>query len=110
MNGCLHKSTLSPAWVQVLELMQKINFGRLQNLLVRNGEPDLTQGVLAVRTIKLDGDNGARPEIALEDYQLRSETVRLVKHLVAMERGLVKTVEIRHGLPVFVEVEQKITA
>jgi len=110
MQGYLHKSALSPAWVHVLELMQKINFGRLQDILIRNGEPDLARGVLAVRTIKLDGDNDARRETAIKDYQLRSETVGLIRHLVAMESGLVKKVEIRHGLPVLIEVEQQITA
>ena len=57
----LRKSHLSPPRRRLIELMQSINFGRLENLRVRGGEPVLSDpDVVIVREIKFAGQNGAR--------------------------------------------------
>ena len=55
------KASLSPPRRRLIELMQQINFGRIESLLVRNGEPAFDPAPVVIREVKFGGDNGPRP-------------------------------------------------
>ena len=57
-------SSLSPARRRLLRLMQQLNFGRIEQLTIRRGEPVLEPMPRLVVEYKFAGENGPRPEAA----------------------------------------------
>jgi hypothetical protein len=98
MNS-LTKGTLSAAQHALVETFQRLGFGRIEGLVIRNGEPVLEPRPRIVRAVKIKGQNGPRRESRLEDYQLKAELVEFFEHLANIGNGVIELVEIRHGLP-----------
>lgn len=99
MNCEASKSSLSAKQKHLLELMQQINFGRIEGIAVCNGEPVLDPPPRTIREIKFMGENGPRPELKINDYSLKQEVVEFFKELGRMHNGIVEKVEVKHGLP-----------
>jgi hypothetical protein len=106
MVAATAKSSLSPEQSRLVEWMQTVNFGRVEQLLVRGGEPVFTPPPRVIRDIKLGADNGARPEIARADFELKREVRELFTHLEAIGDGVVHCLEVKHGLPFKMTVEE----
>jgi hypothetical protein len=79
--------------------MQDINFGRIEDLAVCDGEPLLDPRPRVVREVKFGGENGQRPEIESADFALKSQVLELFRHLDDLRNGSVETLVIKHGLP-----------
>ena len=99
MNERLRLSQLSPARQALVRALQAVNFGELQNIQVRNGEPMFDCSTLVVLDTKLDKNEGPRPEIALPDFALNTEVSRLMAHLDELMNGTIQRLEVRAGIP-----------
>ena len=87
--------------------MQHLNFGRI-TFHVQGGEPDFDREYRIIRTVKLDkGNNGPRPEVSIADFELQKEHVSLLKQLKNTSDGTRVTIEVKHGLPFIIEIEEK---
>ena len=95
----LNKASLSPARRQLLEVLQQINFGRLESLVVRNGEPILDPMPRRVLDIKFDSENGPRPELGITDFLLKRQVIELFAFFDELQDGVIDVLEIKHGLP-----------
>jgi len=104
------KCSLSSARKRLLELMQKVNFGRIQGLTVRNGEPVFDMPPRVVRMVKFAGENGPRPEAAHVDFVLKKEVDDLFAHLNSLDNGVIRSIEVKHGLPFSMEIEEAVQA
>jgi hypothetical protein len=94
------KSSLSILEKRLLETMQKMNFGRIEGLSIRGGEPVLTPPPRIVRDVKLGApDNGARAELEANDFVLKREHVELFENLRRVGHGTVECIEVKAGLP-----------
>ena len=101
------KQMLSEPWKRLVGMMQTLNFGRII-FLVRSGAPDVTQKVRTVRAVKLPaGDNGPRPEAGSADFELRKEVISLRDQLANAADGARMTIEVKHGLPFLIEIEEE---
>ena len=98
--------SLSPQKLSLLRVMQEINYGRIENLQVRGGEPILDGHHRIVRAIKMKGESGPRPEVSSEEFALKIEVVELFRHLRSIGNGTVKVLEIKAGLPFLMEFEE----
>jgi hypothetical protein len=98
--------SLSPARQRLVRLMQSINFGRIERMLVRAGEPVFDHAPRVVRTVKLAADNGPRAECALKDFLAKRELVEFFEQLDRIDGGIIPCIEIRHGLPLLMEIEE----
>jgi hypothetical protein len=74
------KASLSEPRRRLVELMQRVNFGRIEGLAVRAGEPVLAPPPRVVNEIKFGGENGPRPELAAADFALKAQVVELFHH------------------------------
>ena len=102
------KEMLPEPWKRLVELMQSLNFGRITGLAVRAGQPDLAKGFRTVRTVKLPaGENGPRPEVRSANFDLRKEVMAMQDQMAAAADGAHLTIEVKHGLPFIVEIEQE---
>ncbi|MCZ2075995.1 MAG: hypothetical protein LC130_13480 [Bryobacterales bacterium] len=96
---------LSPAWQRLLRLFQTINFGRIEELEIRNGEPVFSPEPRVFLELKLDTADGPRPERRLDRFELRSQVERFIGQVARMKDGTVERVEVRHGLPLRMVIE-----
>lgn len=99
------KSALSPDGARLVELMQDINFGRVEGLVISDGQPVLDPPPRVVREIKFGGENGPRPEAAIDDFALKAQVVELFRTLDDLRDGVIEVLEIKHGLPFRMAVE-----
>ena len=100
------KSCLSDAQVRLIELMQRINYGRIEGLSVCDGQPIMDPPPRVIREIKFGGDNGPRPEAAKSDFALKAQVRDLFAQLEALGDGVIPCIEIQRGLPFRMTVEE----
>ena len=99
MKTNLTKAALPAARQRLLELMQTMNFGRIEDLAVRGGNPVFDPPPRVIRELKIGGDNGPRPERDASDFLLKDQVVELFFHLDRLGDGTVAIIEVKHGLP-----------
>lgn len=91
---------------RLLELVRRVGYGRLGNILVRRGEPILARGLTTRRRICLGrGDAFAVPRAPPVDFKLRQQHVDLITQIRLVQDGIVR-IEIQDGLPVGLIVEE----
>ncbi len=86
--------------------MQEINFGRIERLEIEDGEPVFNPPPKIVREVKFGGDNASRPEKGDPDFALKSQVIDLFRQLDEIFSGQIEVLEIKHGLPFRMLVEQ----
>jgi hypothetical protein len=92
------KADLSHEQRRLVDLLQEIRYGRIERLLVRDGEP-VASGVSWKRTVKLGGENTPHPCSNAEDFSLRREVVDFFRALRELGDAELTDIEIRNGLP-----------
>jgi hypothetical protein len=105
----LRFSQLTPPRQALIRICQTINFGSIENLEIRDSEPTFDPPPVMLRDLKLDSDDGPRPELALADFIVGNEIVRLMGHLDEMKLGNIRRVEVRGGLPRRIVLEQMLS-
>ena len=93
------KTTLSPARRDLLILLQTLNFGRVEGLEVRGGEPVLDPPPRVIKEYKFAAENGPRPEAARPDCALKAQHLDLLKLLDDVGDGTIGVLTVKHGLP-----------
>lgn len=100
------KLRLSEPRRRLVEKLQEINFGRIEGLVIHDAEPVLDPMPRIVREIKFRADNGHRPEAAKEDFLLKDQVLELFAHITALGDGVIQVLEVQHGLPFRMTVEE----
>ena len=91
-------SQLSEARQLLIRLCQRINFGELRDIQVLDREPVFEASQVLVDR-RLDGDETARVEAQIPDFELCDEFRRLLDQLDVIDQGRISRIEIRAGLP-----------
>ena len=108
MLGPSRFSQISSARQALVRLCQSLNFGRVERLIVRAGEPFYSPPPLLRAEIKLDSDEPARPELELADFDLRDEIRRLLARLDELQEGTIERIDVRAGIPQRVVIERRL--
>jgi hypothetical protein len=95
----LRFSQVSQPRQALIRLCQNVNHGSIEGLKVGDGEPVLDPPPVVLRDVKLDSDEGPRPELALADFVLSDQILRLMNRFDEMKDGTVRQVEVRAGIP-----------
>ena len=107
MNQPITKSVLSDSQSRLVELLQRLNFGRVEGLHVRNGEPVFDPAPRVVQKVKMGADNSPRPEAALRDFLLKHQTIEMLQAIADLGEGKVLTIEVKNGLCFSLELEHR---
>ena len=99
-----HRSSLSPARRRLIALLQRVNFGRLEGLVVRGGEPVLDPPPAVVLEHKFAGENGPRPETRLGEFALKEQHRDLFRLLDRLGDAMIPVLSVKHGLPFHAEL------
>ena len=83
----------------LLRLFQTVNFGHIDGLEVRGGEPVFNPAPLVFVELKLDAEESPRRERDLGTFDLRAEAIRLLDELDRLGNGTVERIDVRHGIP-----------
>ena len=100
------KSSLNSVQQALVEQMQRINFGRIEHLPVRGGQPVWADQSRVIRKVKLGGENTPRAESSVADFELKRQVIDLFVQLERIGDGLIRSLEIKHGLPFAMDVEE----
>jgi hypothetical protein len=71
----------------------------IHDLHLRDREPAFTPAPIVLLDIKLDNDEGPRPEIGLIDFELSNELRNLMGRIDRIEKERVVRIEVRGGIP-----------
>jgi hypothetical protein len=104
LNQPISKSSLSDSEARLVELLQVVNFGRLEHLQVRGGVPILDPGPDVIRTRKMGSPLDAREELSLPDYWLKQPVVDLIETIRKIGDGEILSITIQHGWPHLAEI------
>lgn len=96
---------------RLVRRMQVMNFGRIEHLVIISGRPALDRSYRTICTVKLAvEDNGPRPEAGLGDFELCKEQAALLERLSALPDGTHVSIDVKHGAPFLIEIEQEHSA
>lgn len=93
------KAALSVPRSQLLELLQRINFGSIERMPVQSGQPVLDPPPAIVYEVKFGAENGSRIELEKDDFALKSQMIEFFRYLDELGDGVIELLEIKHGLP-----------
>jgi hypothetical protein len=106
MSDLTSKSSLTPGQCRLLELMQELNFGRIENLYIQHGGPSFDPGPRVIRKFKIgSSEKGPRPEGLLEDFWLKRPIVEMFELFTRVRTGRVLAMEVKNGLPFSLDIE-----
>lgn len=100
------KSSLSGHRARLVEWMQRLGFGTIENLVVRDGEPILDPPPRVVSHVKFGAENGPRPEAVLEEFTLKAQVRDLFDRFDSLSNVTIRALEVKHGLPFRMQVEE----
>ena len=100
------KSSLHPAQKRTLEIIEKLVFGRIEGLSVRDGQPCYDPAPRIVQEIKLGSEPECRPDRSNVDLTLKKEFESLFDQLSRLREGVVD-IEVRHSAPFRLVLERR---
>jgi hypothetical protein len=86
-----------------LAAMGRMGHGRFESLRIQQGELVLEPWPTAVRTVKFGAATPNRRVELSGDFELKQETAQLFEFVRGVERGAIRVLEIRGGLPFLME-------
>ena len=94
------KAALTPARRRLVELMQEVNYGRIEQLEVREREPVFKPPPGVVRHIVFGKDNRPNARHATDGFALKKKVVELFEVFDRERSFLILELVIDNGLPV----------
>jgi hypothetical protein len=88
----------------LVDLMREHQFGRIENMSVREGQPVLGRDLKVVRLVRLGDVSKAKNVPRADDFELKRPVRNLFEELARLGNGTVITLEFRHGLPLLIEI------
>ena len=92
------KSSLNPDQRRTVEIIEALDFGLIERLLIRSGAPCYEQEPRIVQTIKLAPQRDRQPDRHNADLTLNKAFENLFDQLGRLRDGSVD-VEVQHSLP-----------
>ena len=110
MTDVVTKAVLTPARKRLVELMQEINYGRIEGLSVQDGEPVFDPPPTVLRLFLFGKDNGPNESRGSDGFSLKKKVVELFE-VFDRERFLsIQELMIDNGLPVRMTVADEVRA
>jgi hypothetical protein len=104
------KASLSLNQKRLVEMMQELNFGRIEGLTVRNSEPTFDPPPRIIREVKFGGENGPRRELEANDFTLKAQVLELINYITNLGNGTIECLEVKHGLPFRMNLVEVVSA
>lgn len=100
--------SITDAQKRLLQLMQDVHYGKIEDLVISGGEPVLGLPVKVLRDIKLSVDGGRKPTFPDRDYLDKPQVVEMLRQFKRLGDGVVQLVEIHDGLPFRIHIVEMV--
>ena len=94
------KASLSPARRRLVEMMQEINYGRIERLKVENSEPVFDPRPKIVHQVVFGKDDAPNARRARHSFALKKQVAELFEFFDQAQWFLIQELVINDGLPV----------
>ena len=99
---------LRPSERRFVRAMQQLGYGSFESLRIHNGELVLDPWPATVRSVKFGTATTNQPDSRSEEFGLKKQIAELFAHVRNTEVGVIRVLEIRGGLPFYMEIVQRI--
>ena len=106
MQPIIVTTDLEQGQQMLLRLMQRINYGRIEDLRVVDGKLPMSPPPRAYREIKFGVENGPRAELTSIDFTLKASVRDMFAQIAALKDATIHKLEIKAGLPFSMTVEE----
>jgi hypothetical protein len=100
---------LSAPQLSLLQIMREHQFGRIENMSIRAGQPVLDQDLKVVRVACLGSERGGTNVPGSDDFELKRSVRDLFDELARLSHGTVVKLEFKRGLPCRLETTPHVT-
>jgi hypothetical protein len=107
MSQVVTKAALTPARKRLIELMQEINYGRIERLEVRAGEPVFDPPPTVLRLFLFGKDNGPNALRGSDAFALKKKVTRLFEIFDREQSLFIRELMVDNGLPIRMTVAAK---
>jgi hypothetical protein len=90
---------LSAPQLSLLQIMREHQFGRIENMSIRAGQPVLDQDLKVVRVASLGGESDGAKRPSTDEFELKRAVCDLFDELARLGHGTVVKLEFKRGLP-----------
>jgi len=98
---------LSPGRRTLVELMYEHQFGRIENMPIREGQPILDSNLKVVRVARF-GCRDAAKVSRFDDFELKCQIQDLFEELARLQNATVIRLEFRAGVPFLLETSERV--
>jgi hypothetical protein len=95
---------LTAAQRRLVQIMSESQFGRIEDLAIRAGQPVFDPGFKVVRVARLGGDGERMGPLPTDDFELKQAIHDLFDELARLGDGVILRLEFRRGLPCLLEI------
>jgi hypothetical protein len=107
METRLTRASLTEARRSLLDRGLQLGFGRIEQVVLKNGEPLVDGRVRFVRTVKFGGEKELPAKPVHADFALTRPWLEFFEELDTLQDGTIDRIELRHGQPLFMEVDAR---
>lgn len=101
-------SSLTPARQCLVTVMQRLRYGKILDLVVRDGEPVLDPPPEVVQEVRFSASRTRPEHPRSEDFSLKSPVIDLFRRLTKLGNGTIDILEVQNGLPFRMSVRSTI--
>jgi hypothetical protein len=99
---------LSPSERSFVAVLQQLGFGHLESVRICGGAVVFDPWPTVVKVLKF-GVVEIQPPDGSADFELRRPMADLFEYIRGVDAGEIRCLEVRHGLPFSMEIEQRIS-
>ena len=110
MPDVVTKAALSPARKRLVELMQEVNYGRIERLQIRDGDPVFNPPPTVLRQYLFGKENGPNAYRGVDGFALKKKVAELFEIFDREPSLSIQELIIDNGLPVRMTVMNAVRA
>jgi hypothetical protein len=100
-------SDLRPSERALVSALSELQFGRLEFVRIAEGEVVLDPRPTTIRAVKFGSEEPAEFHPPSDEFQLKRSVIKLIEFIRSISAGEIRCLEVRHGMPWALEVEDQ---
>jgi hypothetical protein len=90
-----------------LAAILELHFGRFEFVRIADGEVVLEPRPTTIRAVRFGSEEPAESHAPSDEFQLKRQVIKFIEFVRAVGAGEIRCLEVRYGLPVSMEVEDR---
>jgi hypothetical protein len=100
-------SDLLPTERRFTSAMDDLGFGRFEHVPIAHGELVLDPWPTTVRGVKFGAESPVTTRTSSGEFELKRQVVEFFQYVRAVEKGEIRSLEVRHSIPFSMEIERQ---